>query len=45
MNYIEHLEAHCGEITGHLEIEELQEQAMQLLQFQNAPCANAITMT
>ncbi|WP_313351430.1 hypothetical protein [Exiguobacterium sp.] len=43
MNYIEHLEAHCGEITGHLEIEELQEQAIQLLQFQNAPCANAIT--
>lgn len=45
MNYIEHLEAHCGEITGHLEIEELQEQVIQLLQFQNAPCANAITMT
>lgn len=45
MNYIEHLEAHCGEITGHLELEELQEQAIQLLQFQNAPFANAITMT
>lgn len=45
MNYIEHLEAHCGEITGHLELEELQEQAIQFLQFQNAPFANAITMT
>lgn len=45
MNYIEHLEAHCGEITGHLEIEELQEQAIQLVQFQNAPFANASTVT
>ncbi|KQS18642.1 hypothetical protein ASF99_01760 [Exiguobacterium sp. Leaf187] len=45
MNYIEHLEAHCGEITGHLEIEELQDHAIQLLQFQNAPFANANTVT
>ena len=27
MNYIEHLEAKCGEITGHLEIEDLQKDA------------------
>lgn len=27
MNYIEHLEVHCGEITCHLEIEELQKDA------------------
>lgn len=45
MNYIEHLEAHCGEMSGHLEIEELQEQAIQLVQFQNAPFANAVTVT
>ncbi|MGI1805453.1 hypothetical protein ACRPK8_06910 [Exiguobacterium sp. TDN 0502] len=45
MNYIEHLEAHCGESTGHLEIEELQDHAIQLLQFQNVLFANAITVT
>ncbi|WP_029341476.1 suppressor of fused domain protein [Exiguobacterium acetylicum] len=45
MNYIEHLEAHCGESTGHLEMEELQDHAIQLLQFQNAPFANANTVT
>ncbi|KOP29148.1 hypothetical protein ADM98_09590 [Exiguobacterium sp. BMC-KP] len=45
MNYIEHLEAHCGEITGHLEMEELQEQAIQLVQFQNAPFTNARMVT
>lgn len=45
MNYIEHLEKHCGKMTGHLEIEELQEQAIQLVQFQNAPFANAVTVT
>ncbi|QZY88114.1 suppressor of fused domain protein [Exiguobacterium acetylicum] len=45
MNYIEHLEAHCGESTGHLEMEELQDHAIQMLQFQNAPFANANTVT
>ncbi|MCY1691436.1 suppressor of fused domain protein [Exiguobacterium sp. SL14] len=45
MNYIEHLEAHCGEITGHLEMEELKEQAIQLVQFQNAPFTNASMVT
>jgi len=45
MNYIEHLEAHCGEITGQLEIEGLQEQSIQVVQFQNAPFANAVTVT
>lgn len=45
MNYIKHLEAHCGEITGHLEMEELKEQAIQLVQFQNAPFTNACTVT
>lgn len=29
MNYIENLKAHCDEIKGHLEIKELQEQAIQ----------------
>ncbi|WP_313491356.1 suppressor of fused domain protein [Exiguobacterium sp.] len=45
MNYIEHLEAHCSENTGYLEIEELQNHAIQLVQFQNAPFANANTVT
>lgn len=45
MNYIEHLEKHCGKMTGHLEIEELQKEAIQLVQFQNAPFANASTVT
>lgn len=45
MNYIEHLEKHCGKMMGHLEIEELQKEAIQLVQFQNAPFANASTVT
>ena len=44
INYIEHLETYCGEINGHLEIEELEEQAIQVVRFQNAPFTNANTV-
>lgn len=45
MNYVQHLEDHCGEVISHLEIEELQEQATQFLQFTDALFANASTVT
>jgi len=37
MNYIEHLEKHCGEIKGSLELENMMEENIQFLKFENAP--------
>ena len=45
MNYIEHLEKHCGEITGNLELEDMMEQNIQFLKFENAPINESYTAT
>lgn len=45
MNYIEHLEKHCGEIKGSLELEDMMEENIQFLKFENAPIDNTYTAT
>lgn len=45
MNYIEHLEKHCGEIKGSLELEDMMQENIQFLKFENAPIDNTYTAT
>lgn len=45
MNYIEHLEKHCGEIKGSLELEDMMQENIQFLKFENAPTDNTYTAT
>lgn len=45
MNYIEHLEKHCGEIKGGLELEDMMEENIQFLKFENAPINATYTAT
>lgn len=45
MNYIEHLEKHCGEIKGSLELENMMEENIQFLKFENAPINATYTAT
>jgi len=37
MNYLDHLEKHCGEFTEAFPIEELEQKNVQILKFQDAP--------
>lgn len=45
MDYLEHLEAHCGEFTNQFEFEDLMEQAVQFLQFNDSPTTNTFTIS
>ncbi|WP_404353191.1 suppressor of fused domain protein [Exiguobacterium aurantiacum] len=45
MNYLEHLESHCGEFTNQFETEDLLEQAVQFLQFDDSPTTDTFTIS
>ena len=45
MNYLEHLESHCGEFTNQFETEDLLEQGVQFLQFDDSPATDAFTIS
>lgn len=44
MNYLDHLEKHCGEFTEAFPIEELEQKNVQILKFQDAPFKGTYTI-
>ncbi|MCT4796693.1 suppressor of fused domain protein [Exiguobacterium alkaliphilum] len=45
MNYLQHLESHCGEFTNQFETDDLLEQAVQFLQFNDSPTTDSYTIS
>lgn len=45
MNYLEHLENHCGEFVDQFEFEDLLEEHIQFLKFKDSPCEGAYSIT
>lgn len=44
MNYLDHLEQHCGEFTEAFLIEELEQKNVQILKFKDAPFKETYTI-